>query len=333
MPPKRSLEAKLSRLGELREAPETPELHNELAKHLTDKSAHVVARAASVIEARRIEALGEDVEAQFVRFMVDPNKLDKGCIAKTAIAACLASLELGSAELFLKGLRHIQLEPSFGGPVDTAVELRSQSAFGLPSTGYPDTVLELTTALADEAYPVRQAAVRALSSLGGIEVEPLLRLKALHGDPEPQVLSETLEALLVLSPERSLVFVEPYLDASDDAIAEAAMLALGASRCEGAFELLTSRVDRSFSRSSLTRTLLLAIAMLRRDAAIAFLLNLVIEGPRRRAEDALRALAIHRFDGALLERVASAVEARKEDSLRELYAKEFPSGSSSSEPL
>ncbi len=333
MSPKRSLEAKLSRLAELREGPETPELRKELAKHLTDKSAHVVARAAAIIDARKIEALAEDVEMQFERFMVDPIKLDKGCIAKAAIATCLASMEQGSAEVFLKGLRHIQLEPSFGGPVDTAVELRSQSAFGLTSTGYPDTVLELTTALADAAYPVRQAAVRALSSFGRIEVEPLLRLKALHGDPEPQVLSETLEALLVLSPERSLAFIERYLDASDDAIAEAAVLALGASRCEGAFELLTSRLDRSFTRSSLTRTLLLAIAMLRRDAAIAFLLNLVIEGPRRRAEDALRALAIHRFDGALLERVASAVEARKEDSLRELYAKEFPSGSSSSEPL
>ena len=336
MPPKRStrsLEAKLSRLAELREAPETAELHDELAKHLTDKSAHVVARAASVIEARKFELLADNVEAEFERFMMDPKKLDKGCIAKTAIVTCLASLEQGSAEVFLKSLRHIQLEPSFGGPVDTAVELRSQSAFGLTSTGYPDTVLELTTALADEAYPVRQAAVRALSSLGRIEVEPVLRLKALHGDPEPQVLSETLEALLVLSPERSLSFVERYLDASDEAVGEAAVLALGASRCVGAFELLTSRLDRSFSRSSLTRTLLLAIAMLRRDNAIAFLLNLVTEGPRRRAEDALRALALHRYDRALSERIASAVEARKEDDLSEIYAEEFPSGSGSSERL
>ena len=327
MPPKRStrsLEAKLSRLAELREAPETPELHKELAKHLTDKSAHVVARAAAVVDARKIEPLAEEVEAQFERFMVDPIKLDKGCIAKTAIATCLASLEQGSAEIFLKGLRHIQLEPSFGGPVDTAVELRSQSASGLPSTGYPDTVLELTTALADEAYPVRQAAVRALSSFSRIEVEPLLRLKALHGDPEPQVLSETLEALLVLSPERSLAFVERYLDASDDAVAEAAVLALGASRCEGAFELLTSRLDRSFTRSSLTRTVLLAIGMLRREGAIAFLMNVVTDGPRRRAAAALRALAIHRYDEALSQRVASAVAARAEDDLKELYEREFP---------
>ncbi len=188
---------------------------------------------------------------------------------------------------------------------------------------YPDTVLELTTALADEAYPVRQAAVRALASLGGIEVEPVLRLKALHGDPEPQVLSETLEALLVLSPERSLCFVERYLDASDEAVAEAAVLALGASRCVGAFELLTSRLDRSFTRSSSTRTVLLAIAMLRREGAIAFLLDLVTEGPRRRAADALRALAIHRYDEALAVRVASAVAARTEDDLSELYEEEF----------
>ena len=326
MPPKRStrsLESKLARLTELRDTADTAELCSELAKHLTGKSSHVVARAASVIEARRIEALAAAVEGQFERFMVDPVKLDKGCIAKTAIVACLASLEQGSAEFFLKGLRHIQLEPSYGGPVDAAVELRSQSAFGLTSTGYPDTVLELTTALADEAYPVRQAAVRALASLGGIEVEPVLRLKALHGDPEPQVLSETLEAWLVLSPERSLCFVERYLDASDEAVAEAAVLALGASRCVGAFELLTSRLDRSFTRSSSTRTVLLAIAMLRREGAIAFLLDLVTEGPRRRAADALRALAIHRYDEALAVRVASAVAARTEDDLSELYEEEF----------
>ena len=149
-------------------------------------------------------------------------------------------------------------------------------------------------------------------------------MKALHGDPEPQVLSETLEALLVLSPERSLAFVERYLDASDDAVAEAAVLALGASRCEGAFELLTSRLDRSFTRSSLTRTVLLAIGMLRREGAIAFLMNVVTDGPRRRAADALRALAIHRYDEALSQRVASAVAARAEDDLKELYEREFP---------
>ena len=50
---------------------------------------------------------------------------------------------------------------------------------------------------------------------------------------------------------------------------------------------------------------------------------LVTEGSRRRAADALRALAIHRYDEALAVRVASAVAARTEDDLSELYEEEF----------
>ena len=55
--------------------------------------------------------------------------------AKTAIVQCLSRLELGSPEVFLRGLHHVQMEPAYGGPVDTAVELRSESAV---STGPPN---------------------------------------------------------------------------------------------------------------------------------------------------------------------------------------------------
>ncbi len=275
---KSSLEQKLARLSELGAHADSDELCQELRKFLADKSPHVVARAAALIGERRLAELLPDIEANFDRFTHQPTKTDKGCVAKAAIIKCLVELEDGSAELFLRGLHHVQREPSYGGPVDTAVELRSYSAIGLSLTGHLDTVLELVEALTDPESPVRLAAVRALGASGRLEVEAVLRLKALHGDEEPQVQSEALEALLAISPVRSLPFVERFLDSSDEDVAQAAALALGASRCEAAFELLTARVGDRLD-SPLTRTLLLSISMLRRESSVAFLLDLVASFP------------------------------------------------------
>jgi HEAT repeat protein len=223
---KSSLDKKLARLSEMSALPDSEELRRELRQRLEDKSPHVVARAARLVGDRGLTDLWPSIEAAFDRFTIDPIKTDKGCVAKTAIIKCLVELEQGSAEVFLRGLKHVQLEPSYGRPVDTAVELRSYSALGLAATAHPHTVLELVTALNDPESPVRRAAVQALGAAGRLEVESLLRLKALHGDQEPQVVSEALEVLLSISPGRSLPFVKRFLDSRDEDAAEAAALAL-----------------------------------------------------------------------------------------------------------
>lgn len=316
---KTALDRKLARLSELRALPESEALLQELRQSLGDKSPHVVARAVKLIGEREITELVPTVEANLERFTVEPTRSDKGCLAKTAIIKCLVQLEQGSAEIFLRGLHTVQMEPSYGGPVDTAVELRSYSAMGLSATAYPHTVLELVTALTDPEPPVRRAAIQALGAAGGLEVEPLLRFKALSGDREPQVVSDALEVLLAIAPGRSLSFVERFLDSRDEDIAEAAALALGASRCEAAFELLTARIENRID-SSFTRTLLLSLSMLRRENSIAYLLDLVAKAPRRRAEHALQALAIHRYDDKIRERVMEHLAARPDGKkLRALY--------------
>ena len=238
---RRNLEDKLARLSELSSDGDSDEARRELTRSLADKSAHVVARAAAVVGDLGIAELASELESSLEPFYDEPEKTDKGCIAKTAIIKCLAKLDEGSPEVFLRGLHYVQLEPAYGGAVDTAVELRCESALGLVASGYPDTINELVTALTDKQAPVRLAAVRALAATGRSEVEALLRYKTLLGDEDLQVVSDALESLLVITPRRSLPLAKRLLDSNDEAVAGAAALALGGSRCEEAFELLTSQ--------------------------------------------------------------------------------------------
>ena len=167
---------------------------------------------------------------------------------------------------------------------------------------------------------MRLVAVRALAATGRAEVEALLRFKTLLGDEDLQVVSEALESLLVIAPQRSLPLAKRLLDYGDEAVAEAASLALGGSRSEEAFELLTSRiVDFDFD-STLTRTMLLALSMLRREEPIAYLLSLAETGTRRCAESVIKALAIHRYDSKVRERLEKALQSRKDKNKKALLA-------------
>ncbi len=317
------LEQKLARLSALRNEPPTQRACGELRNSLDDTSPHVVAKAAGVIGELGLVELADGLEAAFERLMAEPTKTDKGCVAKAAVIKSLVGLEHQSSEIFLRGLHHVQMEPSYGGPVDTAVELRCRSAFGLAATGDPDAVLELVTALADRETPVRRAAIEALAATGRREVEPLLRLKVLAGDRSPDILTEGFLALLEMAPERSLPFVERFLDSPEEEVAEAAALALGSSRRDESFDILARRL-RDRIDTAFTRTLLLALSMLRRERSLGLLLDMVAKAPQRRAQDALQALAIHRHDESIRQRVEAAIASREDRTkLRILYEREF----------
>ena len=51
-----------------------------------------------------------------------------------AIARALFALDYDGEGLYLAGMRHVQMEPGWGGSSDTAVELRGMCAMGLAST-------------------------------------------------------------------------------------------------------------------------------------------------------------------------------------------------------
>lgn len=311
MPAKRSrrpaLEDQLAELSALRHELASPEALEKLRTALASGPSLLAAKAAKIVAEQGRAELGSELVAAFERFMTDPSVLDRGCIATKAIVEALVDLELPAPEVFKRGIRHVQLEGSYPDPNDVAIELRGNSAIGLANTGGSDTVLDLLPLLLDKQPPVRVAAARAIGACGRLEAEAVLRLKALVGDQEPEVIAECLSALVRLAPERSFELLQSFLHKDDPTVRQAAMLALGESRREEAVELLIEQWAREVDRET-RRTLLLALASSRREAAFDFLLELVAEGDLLAAGGALEALAILRHDPKIRERAATAVE-------------------------
>jgi len=318
----RRLEDTLTAIGELRREPVTPQTIETLREALRARSSHVVAKAAQVTRELELRVLVADATAAFDRFLVNPVKSDPGCRAKVEIARALYELGEDPAAVFPRGIRHRQMEPVFGGREDTAAELRCVSALGLVRTGCRDALVELAELLADPEGPARAGAARAIAYADEAAGEPLLRLKALVGDADASVLTECLGALLSLAPARSLGFVGGLLDHRDGATQEAAAVALGASRLREALPVLRSWWERT-ADVDLRRTALLAVAMLRHDDAIAFLLSQVAAGTGPDARDAIAALGTYRHDAALRSRVEAAVQQRTDVDLRPAFARSF----------
>jgi HEAT repeat protein len=320
-PRKDPVEEKRSRLNDAREAPGSEGSLAILRKGLSDKVSIVVARAAGLAGELGSTPLVPEMIAAFHRFLADPSK-DKGCLAKTAIVEALTRLEHPDPEVFLEGIRHVQREPVWGGSEDTAAWLRGLSAIGLVGCDHPRVLPQLVDLLADREKLARLGAARALGGLGRPEGALLLRLKLLQGDPEIEVLSECFHALLALeTPAEATSFVSRFLDSSEEAIAEAAALALGESRHPQALEVLKRSWERSRERS-FRRVLLVAMALLRTGPATEFLVSLLAAESVETARAALSALGPFLYNDELRERVRAAVAAREDASLLELYENE-----------
>src|SRR5260370_1006743 len=143
----RRLEKDLAHLSDLRAGGHTPEAQREIAAALGGASSVLVAKAARIAaEWKAVDLIPQLLDA-FERFLAQPEVTDKGCTAKLEIVKALTSMEHASPEVFLKGIRHVQMEPTWGGSIDTAAELRGVSAIGLAQTAYPNLLTELTDLL------------------------------------------------------------------------------------------------------------------------------------------------------------------------------------------
>ena len=283
MPKAPRLEDRLAALSDLCRNPNALEARKELAKCLSSKINLLAAKAARIVGDGKVDELAPQLVDAFARFLIDPAASDRRCEAKLAIGKALEELEYPSYEPFLRGIRHVQMEPSYGTSVDTAIELRAISAIGLVRTNYPDVGVELATLLADRARDARIGAARAIAYWGTLAGALLLRFKILSGDREPEVIGECFSGLLHIEGARAVDFVAGYLDADSEAIAEGAALALGESRRAETFEIL-----KAHATSYLRPTALLAIALLRNDAAVEYLRSLLPDA------DAEKALEIYK---------------------------------------
>ena len=304
-----SLEEQLDRLAELRGQPPSPEGRAEAAKCLNSKMNLVAAKAARIAGAWQAAELTPELVAAFDRFMVKPEITDKRCAAKIEILKALCKLEYSSPSVFRRGLQHIQMEPTWGGSVDTAAEVRALGAMGLAQTDYPEALEEILPLLLDPERDARIGALRAIAASGLPGGVLLLRLKALSGD-EPEVLGECFAALLRAAPAPSPEFVAKFLDHREEAVVEAAALALGDSRLESAFAVLRDALERTRALPLRRRTLMLAIALLRRESAIDYLLDLVQNGEGQTSADAVASLAMYGQDPNLQERLDRARRTR-----------------------
>ena len=306
----------------IREAPEKYEAKRDLAPFLRHKSNHVIAAAAATAERLEAAGLAQELVEAFVDLMQNPSKRDPGCKALLAIAKALAAMDQSAARVYFLGIRHVQMEGSFGPPVDAAAELRGVCAQGLARMLHPGALQECVTLLADREPAARAGAVRAIADSGAAEGVLLLRLKALLGDSDGQVSAECFAALLRMAPAPSLEFVAGFLRGASDEAAEAAAFALGESHLAGAFPLLRQAWDE-MPIPERRRTLLLAIAMLRLDEALEFLLGRLLEDSEHAAADAVAALSMYARDEAIRARVEAMVEQRNSSALRATFRREF----------
>ncbi len=317
-----SLDDKLATLRSLRGQIINSETLPELRKRIGDRSNLVVAAAAAIAGENTLNDLARDLEAAFDRFMAHPLKDDKLCRAKIAIVEALNKMEHQGTEIFRKAARHIQFEPAWGPPEDSAPPLRAAALIALARIEGSSSLPLLVDALIDPSKEVRGAAAVAIGAVGTEGAGLVLRLKALIGDKDPDVLSECLGGLLAVDHEENLSFVADFLDPIDADKCEAATLALGKSRLPEALEPLRMCLNRSVSRE-LNQQILLAIAILRRPVAIDYLIELVATGPEPRAAASLTALRIYKDDSRIRERIEAAVKERASPALQAAFLREF----------
>jgi HEAT repeat protein len=275
MPGKRNFDAQLAALDALREQPDDASIA-PLRAALKHQNNYIVSKAADQVAQRRLEALVPDLLAAFDRFFEDPAKRDPQCWAKNSISRTLAALELQDPAPFLRGIKHVQLEGTWGGTSDAAGALRGTCALALVqcrSLTEPELLRYLIDVLVDTDKTARNDAVRALEQLGSPAAALLLRLRAQAGGDEPEILGVCCAAVLRIEGASALPWANRFLANENDLAGEAA-LAMAATHSPEAFEMLRARWEHT--RDPWFRSVLLsAIALTRQSAATEFLLGLV----------------------------------------------------------
>jgi len=322
LPRARRTEDCLEELHQLRGRLPLPEAAAEVQAYLRHKSNLVVAKAAKLAREFELHELRADLVSAFDRFMRDPAKSDHGCSAKTEIVRALEALAVPEAPVFLAGIRHVQMEGSFGPPIDTAPGLRAASAMGLVHMNHPDAILEIVNLLVDREADARVGAVRALAWSGRTESVPLLRLKVLEADRSVDVMGECFTTLLAIAPGSSVDFVARHLDSRDAAIAEAAALALGESHLPAAVDALITKWG-VHAAPTLQSALVAALALARTDNAFDFLFSKIETAGENFAVEIVSALSLYKHDDRMRDRLAALVESRQSNTIREAFRSAF----------
>jgi HEAT repeat protein len=325
---RQAYEKKLAELEALRSAPDGAAVENALRKALLDRSNYLVSKAAAIAGDLRIENLIPDLIAAFDRFLKDPVKSDSQCWAKTAIVKALKDLGHRDGGIFLRGIGHVQMEPVYGGKADSAITLRGACALALVDCRLDDLIIltHLADRLGDKENPVRLDAALAIGQFGRDEGALLLRLKALLGDPQPEVTGQCFAGLITLAPSDSLPFIQRFLESRDDEVAAEAASALATSREPEAIEILKT-FWRTHVPAEVRKAILISLGASTLSDAAEFLLSILASDSGELAAQALTALASSRFRGEVRERVRATLQEKRDPELDAIFDRRFPAHS------
>jgi HEAT repeat protein len=290
-PPSRSFDKELAELEALKGAAVDAAVTERLRKALHHRNNYVVSKAARLAADGLAAALLPDVLKAYERFFEDAAESDPQCWAKNALVKTLVTLEHRGKNAYLRGLKHHQLEATWGGKTDTAGTLRGECAHALvncPGVSDQELLTLFLELFADADKAVRVEAARAIGNVGGPSAVLLLRLRAVLGKgEEPEVLGACYSALLDLEGMRAVELVAKYLEEGDENSAEAAF-ALSAAREPEALAALISRRGAG-ADDWFDGVLLSGIALCRLPDAIGYLID-VIERDERGAGAAIEAI-------------------------------------------
>jgi hypothetical protein len=303
--PKQNTEEQLAELNQLYSVDDNQIIIQTVSRALHSKSFRVVAKAAKICEEKLLYALEDELIAGYQKLL---RQKDPNCLAKSAIVRALVAQDCHNVDFYLAGLRYVQNEPGWGGPTDSAVDIRCSSAMGLVSTTYPRAMVELLPLLNDPEPNARIGAARAIRYGLRYEATLVFKQKLLCGDKEPEVLGECMSGLLTVDPDYSLPFVAAYLDSSDDILFELAALALGDSRLDEALEVLQATWSHTFAiHAERRRALFKAITLHRSEAAPDWLLGKLEHADAGLLETGIELLATYKHRPALKESMEAIV--------------------------
>lgn len=309
--------------------PSTAENIAHLRGSLGHRNNFLVSKAARLVADAELSALLPDVLAAYDRFFIDAAKSDPKCWAKEALAKALVKLEHRGKDAYLRGMRHHQMEASWGPPVDTAGALRGTCTHALvdcPGISDADLLAALLEPLTDTDKTVRVEAARAIGQVGGVSAALLLRLRALLGsaieqEGEPEVLGAVFSSLLGLEGAQAVPLVAKALEEGDDTAAEAAF-ALADARTAEALAALLKRLHEG-ADAWFSSVLLSAIALTRLPEALDFL-TATIARDGREATGAIEAIGRIVPNEEIRARVEQAVEQADSLRLRQALRKHMP---------
>jgi hypothetical protein len=291
---------------------------------LANPAYRIVARAAELAGESLAYELEADLISAFRRLAARDHKQDPGCMAKAAIARALVALDCLNAAYYREGIALRQLEPVWGGAIDTAADVRASCAMGLAASGDPRALIALVDLLADPEHQARGGAVRAIACTEPLAAEAVLRAKVLLGDDVPEVIGDCLRALLDLEPDASPAFVARLLDHPTSELAELAALALGESRLEDAVAQLRAHWDRQPLKRQHHRVLLRAAILARTEPAFDWLLLLIRDADSATAAFLIEELAVYNSNQRLAARIKQQLDARDEAPLQRVFKTHWP---------